>query len=98
VNIFQILGLILKYGPSLFSLAWKVYKAIEEYSDRKANDPESDLFDGVKATSQDKRNRFDILMKLKAKDKLKKDLTRDEVAAVREDIHKVKSRKRGKAK
>ena len=91
----QIIGLIFKFGPTAVSLAWKLYKLIEEYSHRKENDAAYDKYDGEKATSVDKRSRFDILFKAASK----KDMSVEEVAEIREAVHNIKSRKkRGKAK
>ena len=95
MGVFQIIGLILKWGPSAVSLAWKLYKLIEEYSHRKENDASYDKYDGEKATSADKRSRFDILFKAASK----KDMSIEEVAEIRESVHDIQSRKkRGKAK
>ena len=95
MGVIQIIGLIMKWGPTAVSLAWKLYKLIEEYGHRKEKDAAYDLYDGKKAESADKRSRFDILFKAASK----KDVSIEDVAEIREAVHNIKSRKkRGKAK
>ena len=98
MSVMQIIGLVIKWGPSLVSLAWKIYKLIEDYADQKKNDAASAVYDGQKATSQDKQQRFDMLMKVKARETLGRDLTEAELEEIREGVHKAKRKKRGKAK
>ena len=97
MGVFQIIQLVLTFGPKIVVLAWKIYKLIEDYANKKENDAASSVYDGKKASSEDKAQRFDILMKVQAKDRLGKDLTEDRIALLREGVHKVKDRKRWKA-
>jgi hypothetical protein len=99
MGVFQILSLVLTFGPKIIALAWKVYKLIEDYSHKKENDGASDVYDGVKPSSEDKAQRFDILLKVQAKDRLGKDLDYKTIATIREKMHQIRqSKKRGEAK
>ena len=98
MGVLQIIGLVFRFGPSLVEVAWKVYKLIEEYAHKKESDPSSYEYDGEKAPSTDKAQRFDIVMKARTRDLLGKDLSVSELEDIRERVHKVMNRKRGKAK
>jgi len=91
--------LLIKYGPTLVRLARDVYDQIEEYSKRKQQDASFVAFDGKKAESEDKRMRYDTLLKTGAKLAMDRILTQDEIDELRESTWKRKNRKKpGKAK